>query len=47
MAPTAKNQQPQEIYILQSKESLDKLSELTPCVNVKIKMVLSKVKWLG
>ena len=31
MAPTAKNQQPQKIYVLQSKESLDKLSELTPC----------------
>ena len=30
-APTAKNQQPQRIYVLQSKESLAKLDELTHC----------------
>ena len=30
-APTAKNQQPQRIYILQSKESLEKLDTLTHC----------------
>lgn len=32
MAPTAKNQQPQKIYVLQSKEAINKLTELTPCV---------------
>lgn len=31
MAPTAKNQQPQKIYVLQSEEAIEKLSELTPC----------------
>lgn len=31
VAPTAKNQQPQKIYVLQSKESLAKLDELTHC----------------
>ena len=31
MAPTAKNNQPQRIYVLQSKESLDKLDSLTHC----------------
>ncbi len=30
-APTAKNLQPQRIYVLQSKEALDKLDTLTPC----------------
>lgn len=30
-APTAKNFQPQRIYVLQSKEALDKLDTLTPC----------------
>ena len=30
-APTAKNFQPQRIYILQSKEALAKLDTLTPC----------------
>lgn len=30
-APTAKNNQPQRIYVLQSKEALDKLDTLTPC----------------
>ena len=30
-APTAKNNQPQRIYVLQSKEALDKLDALTPC----------------
>lgn len=29
--PTAKNLQPQRIYVLQSKEALDKLDTLTPC----------------
>lgn len=31
LAPTAKNQQPQKIYVLQSEEALSKLNELTPC----------------
>lgn len=31
LAPTAKNQQPQRIYVLQSKEALDKLDKLTHC----------------
>lgn len=31
MAPTAKNQQPQKIYVLQSEDALKKLSELTHC----------------
>lgn len=30
-APTAKNFQPQRIYVLQSKQALDKLDTLTPC----------------
>lgn len=30
-APTAKNQQPQRIYVLQSKEALEKLERLTHC----------------
>ena len=32
LAPTAKNIQPQRIYVLQSPEALKKLSELSPCV---------------
>lgn len=31
LAPTAKNQQPQKIYVLQSEESLEKLATLTHC----------------
>lgn len=31
VAPTAKNQQPQKIYVLQSAEVLEKLDELTHC----------------
>lgn len=31
MAPTAKNQQPQKIYVLQSEDTLKKLSTLTHC----------------
>ncbi len=31
MAPTAKNQQPQKIYVLQSEDALKKLSALTHC----------------
>lgn len=31
IAPTAKNQQPQRIYVLQSKEAFKKLDELTHC----------------
>ena len=30
-APTAKNQQPQKIYVLQSESALDKLAQLTQC----------------
>lgn len=30
-APTAKNLQPQRIYVLQSKEALEKVDTLTPC----------------
>jgi len=32
VAPTAKNLQPQKIYVIQSKEGLDKLNELTRCI---------------
>ncbi len=32
MAPTAKNQQPYKIYVLQSGEALEKLNSLTHCV---------------
>ena len=32
IAPTAKNIQPQRVYVIQSEEALKKLSELTPCV---------------
>ena len=31
LAPTAKNNQPQRVYVLESKEALDKLDALTPC----------------
>ena len=31
MAPTAKNQQPYKIYVLQSGEALEKLNSLTHC----------------
>lgn len=31
MVPTAKNQQPQKIYVLQSEDTLKKLSTLTHC----------------
>ncbi len=31
LAPTAKNQQPERVYVLQSEEILAKLDELTPC----------------
>ena len=31
LAPTAKNQQPQKIYVVQSKENIDKLAQLTHC----------------
>lgn len=31
VAPTAKNQQPQKIYVLQSKDALEKLKGLTHC----------------
>ena len=32
LAPTAKNQQPQKIYVVQSEEGLEKLNRLTRCV---------------
>lgn len=32
VAPTAKNLQPQRIYVLQSEEALKKMNELSPCV---------------
>ena len=31
LAPTAKNQQPQKIYIITSHEGLDKIDKVTPC----------------
>lgn len=31
IAPTAKNLQPQQIYVLQSAEALNKTDEITPC----------------
>lgn len=31
IAPTAKNQQPQKVYVLQSEEALEKLGKLTHC----------------
>ncbi len=31
LAPTAKNQQPQRVYVVQSEEGLAKIDELTPC----------------
>lgn len=31
LAPTAKNGQPQKIYVVKSKENLEKLSAVTPC----------------
>ena len=31
LAPTAKNLQPQQIYVLQSAEALNKTDEITPC----------------
>ena len=32
IAPTAKNQQPQRIYVIRSKEALEKLADYTPCI---------------
>ena len=32
IAPTAKNQQPQRIYVIRSEEALKKLAEYTPCI---------------
>ena len=32
IAPTAKNNQPQKVYILRSEEALEKINGLTPCV---------------
>lgn len=32
LAPTAKNLQPQRIYVMQSEESLAKINELCPCI---------------
>ena len=32
LAPTAKNQQPQKIYIIRSREKLDRLNQLTRCI---------------
>lgn len=32
LAPTAKNIQPQHIYVVQSAESLEKLNKCTPCI---------------
>lgn len=31
LAPTAKNQQPQKIYVVSSKEGLDKIDKASPC----------------
>lgn len=31
VAPTAKNNQPQRIYLLKSEEALQKIREITPC----------------
>lgn len=31
LAPTAKNMQPQKIYVVQSKEALEKIDEVCPC----------------
>jgi nitroreductase len=31
LAPTAKNSQPQHLYVCQSKEALDKIDQITPC----------------
>lgn len=42
MAPTAKNLQPQRIYVLQGKEAIEKLAVLTPCVfNAKTVLVFT------
>lgn len=32
MAPTAKNQQPQRIYVLQSEKAIAKINKLCPCI---------------
>ena len=32
VAPTAKNKQPQKIYVLQSKEAVEKVKTLSPCI---------------
>lgn len=32
LAPTAKNNQPQKIYVLRSEEALKKINELSPCI---------------
>lgn len=32
LAPTAKNNQPQRVYVLQTKESLEMINEASPCI---------------
>lgn len=32
LAPTAKNLQPQKIYVIESEESLEKINEASPCI---------------
>ena len=32
VAPTARNNQPQKIYVARSREALDKLNEISPCI---------------
>lgn len=49
LAPTAKNQQPQKIYVVNSKEGLDKIDKASPCrYNAPIVLLVcsdKKVAW--
>lgn len=49
LAPTAKNNQPQRIYVLESKEALEKIRSITPCAfNAPVVLLVaydSKEEW--
>ena len=41
VAPTAKNNQPQKVYVVQSSAAMDKLRALTPChYNAPLAMII-------
>ena len=48
LAPTAKNNQPQKIYVVQSKEGLDKIDKASPCrYNAPVCLIVASDKNLA